>query len=268
MMSYILGGAALALVLYLFNKGAFRKLFAAGRAQVGEIGRKVESADPQALMNQAIEDDAAKIREGREAITNIDAILMQVNDQVATLTTEKARLENRIIAVERDGDPEGTLVGYAEQLVGVEEQLAANIAQQQTLTGQYDVARQKIRAAESRITKAKSEAKTMGAQLKVSSAVAAAVTSAESLNFDAAEGTYARAKQLMQEKIYGNEARSKNASVGNEQAAAEARDAEREKKIAAEAIIARVKAARNGQGSAPAPAPATPAVAKEPAPTA
>ena len=102
------------------------RIFGAGRAQVGKLGRMAEEADPLALLNQAVEDGVASIQNAKKGLENYRALILSVQRQVESGEKEKARLEARIQAAVDAGDPNQTAREYAMVLADVEQHLAAN----------------------------------------------------------------------------------------------------------------------------------------------
>lgn len=257
-MSIICGLAAVAVFVWLLNKGAFSKIFGSARAQIGELGRAAESADPIAMARQANEDDAKNIQIGQQGLAELNAQLQAANDEAASQKNEQQRLVNLINAADSAGDPNKTVEGYALQLVKVEDKLETIEARQSRLSTAYETARKKISEAKERIKDRQESLKSAGAELKVSEATAAALSAASSIELGSSDA-YDRAMQNIREKTYLNNAKANVSDIGNEQAEAEKRDQDLARKSSASSVIERLRverAAKSGSGSAPAPAPA------------
>jgi len=230
--------------VWLWNKRAASNLYQAGRAQVGKAGRAAIAADPEAVARQALEDEAQKVNSGLEGLGLLAGFLRQLTDQVKDEEAERTRLETRIAAVDEAGDPENTLTGYAQSLVLVEEQLARNRAQLVNLTAEYKAKSAQVQQARQRIKDGQRRLEQRGAELKISEAVRAATASTSALPTGSSQD-FDEAMRVLDQRIYANQGASDASSVDNEQAAAEARDKEREQKAAAQSVIARIRAKKS-----------------------
>ena len=79
----------LVVVLTIINFGAMVKIFGAGRAQVGKLGRLAEEADPLALLNQAVEDGVNSIQTSKKGLENYRALILSVQRQVESGEKER-----------------------------------------------------------------------------------------------------------------------------------------------------------------------------------
>ena len=113
--------------MLIINSRAMAKIFGAGRAQVGKLGRMAEEADPLALLNQAVEDGVTSIQNSKKGLENYRALILSVQRQVESGEKERARLESRIQAALGSGDPNQTAEESAMVLADVERHLSGEL---------------------------------------------------------------------------------------------------------------------------------------------
>jgi len=68
--------------LAVVNRQALAKIFGAGRAQAGKLGRIVEEADPLAMLNQAVDDGVTSIQNAKKGLENYRTLILSVQRQV------------------------------------------------------------------------------------------------------------------------------------------------------------------------------------------
>ena len=90
------------------------------RPQANKSSRRLDEADPLALLNQAVDDGVASIQNAKKGLENYRVLILSVQRQVENGEKEKARLEARIREALEAGDPNRTAQEYAMMLADVE----------------------------------------------------------------------------------------------------------------------------------------------------
>jgi phage shock protein A len=227
--------------LLLINSGALGKIFGAGRAQVGKLGRMAEEADPLALLNQAVEDGVTSIQNSKKGLENYRALILSVQRQVESGEKERARLESRIQTALNSGDPNQTAEESAMVLADVERHLAANREQLARHMEIYDNFARQVELGQAKVAQARLKAERLGFELEQSKREKEMAKFAGEFSFDpqGLHSDLARAEELINRKIDANRAVGEVAADLSKQSllSADADDAER--KVAAAEILNR-----------------------------
>ena len=234
--------AAIAVILYFINKGALKKVWGAGRAQVGKLGLAAEKADPMAVINQAVEDGIEKIQTAKKGLEAAKMQVLQSQRRTNDLTTEKARLENRIETLIREGQ-EDRATEYALQLADAEKKLTDEVQHLQAYTANYDTFARQVQMGQKKVEEARHQAKDLGVELQQSKSEAEMAAFVESCNFSSSglDAGLSHAQQLVQDQIDQNRAKGIVAQDMNKEAMAQIADEELERKAKAADILARFK---------------------------
>jgi phage shock protein A len=246
MMSFIgqivLVVAVIAVVLYLINRGTLKKVWGAGRAQVGKLGGFAERADPLALINQAVEDGVEKIQLAKKGLEAAKMQVLKSQRRSNDLTAEKARLESRIETLIREGQ-EGRATEYALQLADAEKKLEDETKHLQAYTTNYDAFARQVQVGQKKVEDARHQAQDLGVELQQSKSEAEMAAFVESCNFSSSglDDGLSHAQQLVQDQIDKNRAKGIVAQDMNKAAMAQIEDEELERKAKASDILARFK---------------------------
>jgi phage shock protein A len=239
----IVGGVVVLILAVLGGKPLFDRLFNAGRAQAGKLGRAAEAADPLALINQAVDDGVNSIQHAKEGLENCQTLVMSVQRQVDSGEKEKSRLEARIQAAMDSGDPNHTANDNALALAECEKHLEENKSQLEKHKATYQAFAKQVEMGQKRVVEARHKAADLGVQLEQSKREAEMATFAANFNFDpnAINSGTARAEELIQQQIDKNRAKGQVAADMSKQASAELADDELERQAAASKILERFK---------------------------
>ena len=148
--------------LAVVNIPSLIRMLARGSAQAGKLGRRLEEADPLALLNQAVDDGVASIQNAKKGLENYRALILSVQRQVENGEKEKARLESRIREAIDAGDPNRTAQEYAMMLADVEQNIAANREQLQRHKETYENFAKQVEVGQSRVLAARQKADAAG----------------------------------------------------------------------------------------------------------
>ena len=132
------------------------------RPKPTKLGRRLEEADPLALLNQAVDDGVASIQNAKKGLENYRALIFSVQRQVENGEKEKARLEARIQEALDAGDPHHTAQEYAMMLADVEQNIAANREQLQRHKETYENFAKQVEVGQSRVLAARQKAALLG----------------------------------------------------------------------------------------------------------
>jgi hypothetical protein len=237
----VLAVCILLVLAMIMNPGAFKKIWGAGRAQVGKAGRVAEDADPLANFQQQVDDAAVALEGQLNAQKLVEANLESLNRQVADGLKEEARLKSRIQAAVDKGDPNGTAKKNALELAAVREHLAANQEQlkiqqasaQQTAT-MVDMNRKKI-------VDARNLAHQKGLELQQSEAMKRSVAQFAQLTGTDLFNGLGTTMDKLQQKIDANKASAKVDQQAFAGTLADMKDEQDERDAAADDILAEFK---------------------------
>jgi phage shock protein A len=234
---------ALVVLLAIINFPALARMFGAGRAQVGKLGRMVEEADPLALLNQAVEDGVSSIQNAKKGLENYRALILSVQRQVESGEKEKARLESRIQAALNAGDPNHNADEYALVLADVEQHLKANRDQLAKHKETYENFAKQVELGQEKVVEARLKATRLGLELEHSKREKEMAKFANNFSFDPNElnDGLARAEELINKKIDANRAVGEVAADMSKQQLALTSDDDLERKIAAAQILERFR---------------------------
>ncbi len=198
----------LVVALTIINFGAMVKIFGAGRAQVGKLGRLAEEADPLALLNQAVEDGVNSIQTSKKGLENYRALILSVQRQVESGEKERARLESRIRAALVSGNPSETAQEAALVLADVERHLAANREQLARHMEIYENFARQVELGQAKVAEARLKAARLGLELEQSKREKEMAKFASDFSFEPGgfNSDLARAEELINRKIDANRA--------------------------------------------------------------
>jgi len=240
----VLGVVVLGLiVLAIFNRQSFSRLFGAARAQAGKIGRAAEESDPLAMLQQAVDDGIAEIGKAKSGLELAKSNVNSLHRQVDRDVSEQTRLNTRIKAVLEGGDPNDTARDYAIQLGTLEKNLAANQKQLENARKMYEGFAAQVKDGQDKVVAARQRASQLQVQLTISERASEMAKFAENFSFDpnkVNEGI-ARAEELIQQKIDQNQAKADVALDFGVSTAGQMKDEELERNAEADEILARFK---------------------------
>lgn len=203
--TFIATAAGMGVLMFLVNRGAFSRIFGAGRAQVGKFGRAVEGMDPLAIYNQRIEDASKHLGDMIKAQKGAKTNLIMIERQVAQGEAEHTKLTNRVRAADAKGDTQRAL-SYARELASLEKTLETNRAQYVAQKAACEKFDNDILRNQKKIIELRQEANRLGLELKTSAAQAAVAQQFRELtSVDLFDGTDS-ARQKLQEQIDANRA--------------------------------------------------------------
>jgi phage shock protein A len=227
--------------MLIINSRAMAKIFGAGRAQVGKLGRMAEEADPLALLNQAVEDGVTSIQNSKKGLENYRALILSVQRQVESGEKERARLESRIQAALGSGDPNQTAEESAMVLADVERHLTANCEQLSRHMEIYENFAHQVELGQAKVAEARLKAARLGLELEQSRREKEMAKFASDFSFDPQgfHSDLARAEELINRKIDANRAVGEVAADMSKQTLINADADEAERKAAAAEILSR-----------------------------
>lgn len=231
----------LAIILLLFSIPSVLKTSSAGSAQLHKSGRRLEEADPLALLNQAVDDGVASIQNAKIGLDNYRVLILSVQRQVENGEKEKSRLEARIREALQAGDPHNAAREYAMMLADVEQNIETNREQLQRHKETYENFAQQVEAGQSRVLAARQKATLLGLELEQSKREREMARFARDFSFDpnGLNSDLARAEELIYQKIDANRAVGHVAEDLTKPILAESVDEEKERKAAASKILER-----------------------------
>lgn len=229
-------------LLALLNWRSFKRLWGAASVQAGKVGRWASEQDPLAVYKETIDNGVDNISKAKKSLEGAAGLVRTVQRQVDDGEKEVKRLDSRIQAAVNAGDPNNTAAGYAAQLAREEEQLASNKEQLAKHKENYENFKKVILNEQTKIEKARQEARALGQELEQSEREKEFVQYANevsSAKFD--NSKLAEAKEAVRQKIDANRAAGDVARDMGRAAAAEAADDELERQAAAADVLARYK---------------------------
>lgn len=243
MTTILIALAVLAILLAIVNTPPMAKIFRAGSAQAHKLSRRLEEADPLALLHQAVDDGVASIQNAKKGLENYRALILSVQRQVENGDKEKARLEARIQEAIDAGDPNRTAQEYAMMLADVEQNLAVNREQLQRHKEIYDNFAKQVEVGQSRVLAARQKAALLGLELEQSKREKEMARFARDFSFNpqGLDTDLTRAEELIYQKIDANRAVGHVAEDLTKPILAESIDEEEQRKAAASKILERFR---------------------------
>lgn len=234
--SLIVAAALLFGAIMVINPKSARRVASAARAQVGELGRFAQSADPMTNYRQAIDDEADNVNKALASLADADVLVRSVQRQVdnnkADITRYTARIKNALAA-----NDQAKARDYATRLAQAEADLATNEAQLELHKATYDKTQQQISTRRNNLARLRNEAKSLNLQLELSKQEVKASQNNGAGAFDE-DGLQAK-RDAVVATIDKNRAQAQVAGVGNDSARYDAEDAQAEADAAADAVLAR-----------------------------
>ena len=237
----VLGVVGLLVLAMIMNPGAFKRIWGAGRAQVGKAGRAAEDADPLANFQQQVDDAAVALEDQIKAQKVATAQLESLQRQVRDHQNDVARLNSRIQTAVDKGDPNGTAKKNALLLAQTEKELETNQSQ---LKAQEEITSRIAKAVDmnrNKIIEARNKARQKGMELQQSEAMKRSAAQFAQLTGTDLFNGLGTSLDKVQQKIDEN-----NASVQVDQqqfsgVLADMQDEADERDSQADAILARFK---------------------------
>jgi len=168
MTTIVLTLIVLAILLAIVNFQTFVRMLGGGSTEPIEAARRLEHADPLALLHQAVDDGVASIQDAKKGLENYRSLILAVQRQVENGEKEKARLEGRIQEAIAAGDPKHTAQEFAMMLADVEQNIAANCEQLQRHKETYENFAKQVEAGQNRVQAAREKAELLGLELEQS----------------------------------------------------------------------------------------------------
>jgi phage shock protein A len=198
----------LTVVFVVFGIPMLVKMLTAGAAQTHKLQKKLDDADPLAMLNQAVDDGVASIQNAKIGLDNYRVLIQSVQRQVENGEKEKARLEARIREVLEAGDPHRSAQEYAMMLADVEENIAANREQLEQHKTTYENFARQVEAGQARVLAARQKATLLGLELEQSKREREMARFARGFSFDpnGLNSDLARAEERIYQEIDANRA--------------------------------------------------------------
>jgi phage shock protein A len=241
MMTILITLILMAILLALVNIPSLIRMLGAGSSQAAKLGRRLEEADPLALLNQAVDDGVASIQNAKKGLENYRVLILSVQRQVENGEKEKARLESRIQDSLNEGDPNRTAHEYAMMLADVEQNIAVNREQLQRHKETYENFAKQVEVGQGRVLAARQKASLLGLELEQSKREREMAHFARDFSFNpqGLDTDLARAEELIYQEIDANRAVGHVAEDLTKPIVAESVDEEKERKAAASKILER-----------------------------
>ncbi len=159
----------LGIILLYANRTAFMRLWGAGSAQVGKLGRMAIEADPIAVLQNNKDRAIESMREAIAAQSDFRGHIESVKRQVVDGKLQESRLDAKVRSAlnVKDEDKAESLVSSLQR---EKDQLFVNEKQLTALQTSYDNNMKKIKAAQSTIASIDEEARRLKVELKFSKA--------------------------------------------------------------------------------------------------
>jgi phage shock protein A len=231
----------LAVLLAIVNTPSLIKMLRAGSAETNQRGRRLEEADPLALLNQAVDEGVASIQNAKKGLDNYRVLILSVQRQVENGEKEKARLEARIQEAIDAGDPNRTAHEYAMMLAEVEQNIVANREQLQKHKETYENFAKQVEVGQSRVFAARQKAELLGLELEQSKREKEMARFAHDFSFNpqGLDTDLSRAEELIYQKIDANRAIGHVVEDLTKPILDESADEDKERKAAAAKILDR-----------------------------
>lgn len=155
------------IMIYFISRSSGSRLFQAGRAQLGKVGRFAIEADPIAVLQDRRDQAAETLTDAIKIQSDCRGHIESHKRQVISGQQETSRLDAKIRSALNVRD-EDKAAQYAMQLEREKEHLSANEKQLSQLQGAYDSNMKKIKAAQSAISTIDDDARRLKVDLKFS----------------------------------------------------------------------------------------------------
>jgi phage shock protein A len=231
----------LALVLAIVNIPSLIGMLRAEDVRANKSGRRLDEADPLALLNQAVDDGVASIQNAKTGLDNYRVLIQSVQRQVENGEKEKARLEAKIRESLEVGDPHDAAREYALMLADVEQNIETNREQLQRHKETYENFAKQVEAGQSRVLAARQKASLLGLELEQSKREKEMARFARGFSFDpqGLDTDLSRAEELIYQKIDANRAAGHVVEDLSKPILAESIEDDKERKAAASKILER-----------------------------
>lgn len=171
MLNYVFGTVVVlgvvALVVYLLNKGAFRKILDMSRVKVGDLGRAAENLDPVGVLRLRKEQEDEKLRGSVAAMKSAEGDLETLNRQIEENRKQIAVYETRIRSA-KNLNNEQRAIDAALSLAHERKQEVKNVAQRDALRAKFDANMVQVKHVQGVLHQLELEANSLGAELKSS----------------------------------------------------------------------------------------------------
>jgi phage shock protein A len=212
-----------------WKRDVLRRAIGSGGAEAQPRGL-TSKTDAQALFQDAMGDNLARIHQAKEALEGTREMLESVRRQVESGQREKTRLEFRISAALADGDPNHAAREYALQLAEVEKQLAINrqqLAQHEATYRKFD---EQVEAGQKRLLETRRRGEQLGMALEQSQREREMAELTSHMNSEDMQARASSAEERVYQEIDRNRAAGRVAAdlAGGSPAPIEPEEAERE----------------------------------------
>ena len=169
-MEFLIGGAILVfIVLVIFGRKNIARILGVGRAQATKAAKAAEAMDPQAMLQQQIDNAASRLRQAKLGIEKHKAFVNRLKDQVSSNKEEVAKLSARAQYWKEKGD-EGKARDAFISLQKAKATLSENETQLSHSNQEYEQLLEQVQHANRDITAAEAEGRRLGAQLEMARA--------------------------------------------------------------------------------------------------
>lgn len=224
--------------IMVINPKSGRRVANAVRAQVGEVGRFAQSADPMTNYRQAIDDEADNVNKALSSLADADVLVRSVTRQVNNNREDVARYTARIKNALAAND-EAKARDYATRLAQAEADLATNEAQLELHKATFAKTQEQIKVRRNALDRLRNEAKSLNLQLELSKQELKATQNNGIGAFD--EDGLQSKRDAVVATIDKNRAQAQVAGVGNDSARYDAEDTQAEADAAADAVLERFR---------------------------
>lgn len=215
------------LVLRWLNRDAAGNWLHWGRTKAGQAGDYATTLDPAGQMRQAAKDAAAELGTADDALIAADKLKLQLEDQVATETATKTKLEGQVRKLlkpvgeggkgKTPNDP--VVVEKLKRIADLDDSIASTRTQIGTLVANYEKNLKQANAASERIAGALAEADRLGVQLQLGEQNAKVQAMLAKYNPAAVNGKLAaldKYREAAKDKLRGYAAQQKVAADRNQ----------------------------------------------------
>ena len=246
-MTLVFGTIGLVLVVLFLsvvawhNRTAIGRLMTAGSAQLAKVGREAEEADSIAVMQLKRDQAAEQVKNAVEAMGDCRGHIESLTRQVATGKNEKSRIDVKIRSALNVGDRDRA-AQYAMQLQRETDDLAMNEGQLTKVRASYDANMRRVKAAQAAIADVDDRARRLKMELTSSEVEKRLGDLLSKATIGVDTGGIAEAERAAQRQID----RNRGAALVRMELGAEGMNdiesQERERREAADAILAKYEA--------------------------
>lgn len=237
----VLSVVGVAVLLFLFQRNAFKRMGSAIKGQVSKVTRSLWSADPIAVYQAEVDEAAEQVASATNDLQNYKAHLSELSRKKINRQAEIDKLSARIRQNLLDGK-EDRAADCAVQLKQSEKELEVVNKSLSAYEASYETSKKKIQYARKKIEDARENARKLNVDLEMSKAEAKLADLAESFNVDTNKlDGLGEVSSEIQRQIDQNRARAEVIRDLNVNSLEDIEEEERMKKAEAQDVLARFK---------------------------